>query len=430
MLIVGDFDGDGKADLFIFNGDDWSMSYLGMFRSTGTALQMVQRYDGDVPGWGGLARHDRFLAARISGDNRTDLFAWNYDDWAEEYLGRMISTGNGLRASFVGDWVGEWNLGGIDKFEVCNYQGLPGPAQSLRAQSGLVRNDPGSERADLAEDLLPLDPQLPLRPQLVNGGDNGDEGTADQADWRQRGRASTPQGPGQRRSTACNPVGQGTEGETVRRRSTEACGGTHHGASSDRRGGAPDLPEQQSARRAKTPAGYVRLRVRVEDGELAIVDSHMVEGPLAQTAAFEGGHAYEVTEGDRLLHAGSIPDLGVVRSFAHPTGTLEQQGHHTYERSTYEFNARVPIEALTRAALPKIAVVLYRVKERPPARAALAQPLSAPLDTARAREVREVGRVEGLPASVLGSKPTTPSGRRATPRRAKTRAAKRPARKR
>jgi hypothetical protein len=60
-LIVGDFDGDGKADLFIFNGDDWGMSYLGMFRSTGTALQMVQRYDGDVPGWGGLAQHDKFL---------------------------------------------------------------------------------------------------------------------------------------------------------------------------------------------------------------------------------------------------------------------------------------------------------------------------------------------------------------------------------
>ena len=125
-LIVGDFNGDGKADLFIFNGDDWSMSYVGMFRSTGTALQMVQRYDGDVPGWGGLARHDRFLPARISGDNRTDLWAWNYDDWAEEYLGRMISTGNGLTADFVGDWVGEWNLGGIDKFEVCNYQGLSG----------------------------------------------------------------------------------------------------------------------------------------------------------------------------------------------------------------------------------------------------------------------------------------------------------------
>jgi IgA Peptidase M64/FG-GAP-like repeat len=126
QLIVGDFSGDNRADLFIFNGDDWSMSYLGMFRSTGTALQMVQRYDGDVPGWGGLARHDKFLPADITGDGKTDLFAYNYVDWSEEYLGRMISTGTGLRASFTGDWVGEWNLGGIDRFEVCNYQGLTG----------------------------------------------------------------------------------------------------------------------------------------------------------------------------------------------------------------------------------------------------------------------------------------------------------------
>ena len=126
QLIVGDFDGDGKADLYIFNGDDWSMSYLGMFKSTGTDVTMVHRYDGDVPGWGGLARHDKFLRADITGDGKADLWAYNYTDWSEEYLGRMISTGSGLRASFSGDWVGEWNLGGIDKFEVCNYQGGSG----------------------------------------------------------------------------------------------------------------------------------------------------------------------------------------------------------------------------------------------------------------------------------------------------------------
>ncbi len=125
-LIVGDFDGDGKDDIFIFNGEDWSMPYLGMFRSTGNALEIVNRYDGDVPGWGGLARHDKFLKADINGDRRADLFAYNLVDWSEEYLGRMISTGTGLRASFTGDWVGEWNLGGGDRFEVCNYQGLTG----------------------------------------------------------------------------------------------------------------------------------------------------------------------------------------------------------------------------------------------------------------------------------------------------------------
>ena len=55
-LILGDFDADGRCDVFIFNGDDWSMPYLGMFRSAGSGLAYVRRFDGDVPGWGGLAR--------------------------------------------------------------------------------------------------------------------------------------------------------------------------------------------------------------------------------------------------------------------------------------------------------------------------------------------------------------------------------------
>jgi hypothetical protein len=191
--------------------------------------------------------------------------------------------------------------------------------------------------------------------------------------------------------------------------------------------GPPDFGDQQPPpKRAKAPERYVRLRVRVDDGEFSIVDSRLVEGPLAQTTTFEGGYAYEVTEGDRLLHAGSIPDLGVVRSFAHPNGTLEQQRHHTYPLSTYEFNARVPADALKRAALPKIAVVLYRVKERPPARAALGQPLAvAPLGVQRAREMREVGRIVGLAASVLRSAPSIRSPRPTAQRRAaKTRATK------
>jgi hypothetical protein len=125
-LIVGDFDGDGRDDLYIFNGDDWSMSYLGMFRSTGSSLAMVRRFDGDVPGWGGLARHDRFWAADIMGTGRASLWAYNTQDWSEEYLGRMISSGASLSASFTGDWVGEWNLGPNDTFEVADVSGVRG----------------------------------------------------------------------------------------------------------------------------------------------------------------------------------------------------------------------------------------------------------------------------------------------------------------
>jgi hypothetical protein len=125
-LIVGDFDGDGRDDVYIFNGVDWSMCYVGMFRSDGKELSLTRRYDGDVPGWGGLARNDRFLPADITGDGRTDLFVVNTEDWATEYLGRMISLGNELVGDFVGDWVGEWNLGPADRYETATVQGSAG----------------------------------------------------------------------------------------------------------------------------------------------------------------------------------------------------------------------------------------------------------------------------------------------------------------
>ena len=75
-------------------------------------------------------------------------------------------------------------------------------------------------------------------------------------------------------------------------------------------GGGTDQQHREPAE-AGTGEGYVRLRMRLRGDVLQVVDSHFVEGPLAQHSTFHGSHAYEVSLGDQLLHAGSLPDLGV-----------------------------------------------------------------------------------------------------------------------
>ena len=142
---VGDFDGDGKADLYVFNGEDWSISYLGMFRSLDNWLYLAQRYDGNVPGWQ-MRRHDRHWVGDANGDGRADLFVYNHEDWGPEYLGAMVSTGIGLSASWSEDWIGEWNLGTVDRFEVCDFEGV-GAKRNLFVHNenwfGILRSSPG-----------------------------------------------------------------------------------------------------------------------------------------------------------------------------------------------------------------------------------------------------------------------------------------------
>ena len=142
----------------------------------------------------------------------------------------------------------------------------------------------------------------------------------------------------------------------------------------------------------------MRFHVRVEDGKMLIVDSHVVDSALVMPPTIHGEYAYEITDGTRLLHADTIPDLGVVRSFSDPYGTPEQLRHHTYRQSTYEFDVRVPAEELTQWNLSNIAIVLYRVKERAPTRVLTT---ATPLGTKFEREFREVTRVSGIPDDVL-----------------------------
>lgn len=133
-IYTGDFNGDGLTDLYIFNGAQWAMAYLGMFRSTGTELLKVRRYDGNLLDWS-MRSNDRHFVADINGDGRADLFVYNHENWPDEFLGTMISDGSSLSVARVQDAVGEWNLGTEDKFVVCDYEGV-GTKRDLFVHNG------------------------------------------------------------------------------------------------------------------------------------------------------------------------------------------------------------------------------------------------------------------------------------------------------
>lgn len=164
------------------------------------------------------------------------------------------------------------------------------------------------------------------------------------------------------------------------------------------KGGYPDQrPRRTRSQPPAQPEQYIRLRIRVNNGRLSVIDSHLVDGPLAQANSFPGANAYEITLDNRLLHSGALPDLGVQRSFMNLNGPKEQHGHHFTERDIYEFTARVPAHEITGDTFKRITVRLHRVKgeTRSP------QIGGANLATQFEREMRPVAELVGLPGSVL-----------------------------
>jgi hypothetical protein len=164
--------------------------------------------------------------------------------------------------------------------------------------------------------------------------------------------------------------------------------------------GDTDRPDQQPV--GGGPAGapgerYVRLRMRVRGDRLSVVDSHLVDGPLGQSTSFQGANAYEVTYQDRLLHAGTIPDLGMQRSFPNPEGPADQRGHHLTPRDVFEFAARVPAHELTAETIGGIRVALHQVQEATSAPRLAATPLAVQFEG----RMQPVAELVGLPESAL-----------------------------
>jgi len=143
---------------------------------------------------------------------------------------------------------------------------------------------------------------------------------------------------------------------------------------------------------------YVRLRVRVRGDRLTVLDSHLVDGPLTAPTTLHGAGVYEVTVGDRLVHAAAVPDLGLEqRSFPNLEGPPEQRGHHFTERATSEFSVRIPAEELTAETIGAVQVRLHRLVEPASGVRVGAQPLGAQLR----ERVEPIAELVGLPASVL-----------------------------
>lgn len=124
VFYVADFNDDGRDDLMVFNGTNWSIPYFGMLRSTGTGLQMVRRYDQYLPGWE-MGRHEQFHIGDFNGDGRADVIAFNRNSWAQVHLQVQLSTGNGLSLAdrFYGTLPGIWQMRRQDRLHVLDFTG-------------------------------------------------------------------------------------------------------------------------------------------------------------------------------------------------------------------------------------------------------------------------------------------------------------------
>jgi hypothetical protein len=155
-------------------------------------------------------------------------------------------------------------------------------------------------------------------------------------------------------------------------------------------GGFPDQEPRPVGR--SQSQGYLRLRLRVEHGQMAVMDAHRVEGPLIQPASLQHNFAYEVTVGARRVGVGSIPDLGVIRSVANPDGPPEQHGHYFTPMDRYDITVRIPEAELSLAELPQTEVALYEIEE-----SAAGHPIQAgALRSQLGPQLREIARLKGI----------------------------------
>lgn len=124
QLFVADFNADNKDDLYLFTGSSWSTKYMGLLKSSGNAISGATRYDVQIPGWI-MGANDKYYVGDFDGDNRDDLYVFNGTNWSSKYLGMLKSSGSGLSdiKLYTGTLASGWNMGAHDTHYVGDIDG-------------------------------------------------------------------------------------------------------------------------------------------------------------------------------------------------------------------------------------------------------------------------------------------------------------------
>jgi hypothetical protein len=162
-----------------------------------------------------------------------------------------------------------------------------------------------------------------------------------------------------------------------------------------------ERPEQRPLEPRRQPereqAGYLRLRVHVEDGDVTVQDIAAAEGPLIAHEPLHGDFAWEALIAGKRVASGAIPDAGVRRAFPPRDPAQGQEGHFFTTAPSFDFMVRIPKELVTESKLRRLEIPIYRIKEGGLPKTEGPEPLAERF----AREIREVGRLHGVDLAQL-----------------------------
>src|SRR4029079_17018596 len=116
------WNGDGKDDVYVLNTTSWGTRWLGLLRSNGTGLETVILYNVSIPGYGNIGANDQLLVADFDGDGKDDLYLFSGSSWSTKYMGMLKSSGTSISGvrRYDGTIPG-WIMGTDDKYSVGDF---------------------------------------------------------------------------------------------------------------------------------------------------------------------------------------------------------------------------------------------------------------------------------------------------------------------